>query len=458
MFSITNSEEDDSDDIVYNTDNKKVIKIDANADGTCFLHSVLKCAYPEYQEVSSVNGRQEIAYKFRSELKGLLREPNPKYSTLSDVVQFVKESLLGKLKGSPKHTKGKKFKYFLKLAYGYEFADYPVEIKPYNVHFFDSKEKYLLYIVSYREYLMKYDGYLSGIEKDLPKPPILSRVPNSREITLIGLDIKVIEFAKGLEKAQENISKKVDDINYMLKKKLQNELKEQLYNPQNFGCSYIQAHLKGEELPEGMYSELPYNCYFFTANSGVLSRFEYYPERLIPRLEDIEHILSNTRAFLGDADIIPFVPAMYGINILTIDFRNNILINEYTLEYENDRPWIVIANNNNTHFDACGMYNEDGRIETIFRKMDPFIQMILDSKKYQGKIFWENLDKKPEPIILKTVTPLLIRTVETVAETPKIPLKNMTIVELKKFATDRSIKIPSGLKKSEMIEYIENKM
>ena len=85
-----NSDSDDSDDVVKNKECEKVVQIDANADGSCFLHAILKCSHPDYQKVETEKERQEIAYEIRKDLVPMLREPNPNYPTLESVVKYVK--------------------------------------------------------------------------------------------------------------------------------------------------------------------------------------------------------------------------------------------------------------------------------------------------------------------------------------------------------------------------------
>jgi hypothetical protein len=200
--------------------------------------------------------------------------------------------------------------------------------------------------------------------------------------------------------------------------------------------------MKGEALPKGLYSELTYNCYFFTANSGVLSRFAYYPLGMLPGLEQICKILDETRMFLADTDIIPFIPGMLNQNLIVINFNDNEIINDYIIEKVNQDEkefeslkWIVICNSNNSHFDACGFRDKDGIIYTCFNKEHPFIRTILKSKETKGKIDWSLINKFSEP---------------------KINYNNYTLVQLKKFIEEKGLKIKNTMNKMEIVKLLDN--
>jgi len=388
MFSFF-EDEDDSDDIRRHFEKSNILKIDANADGSCFLHSVFKCSYPEYQKCTKERERRKLVCEFRHELMYMLQTPNQNFPTLESVVYFVKKTFLGNEKGNSKEKKGAKFLEFLKCAYNFEY-DYPVQMKEYSKDYFDSMQEYYLYFIKYREYLLKYDTFLNGTNSEIPKFEDVSRKKGNREtIELTSLSEEIETFLKNLKNGHSHLCKIINEQFYHLKKKLQTELGHELYNPQNFGVPYIQAHLNHQPLPEGMYSKLPWNCYFFTANSGVLTRFAYYKEGLIPKLEELNEILANFREFLGDSDIIPFIPGMLNLNVIVIDFYRNQLINEYSSEETKDNPWIVICNSNNAHFDACAIELDEDTIQTLFSREHPFIQCILRSKENKGKIIWD---------------------------------------------------------------------
>ena len=202
--------------------------------------------------------------------------------------------------------------------------------------------------------------------------------------------IRLIELLKKMGRAR---SQKTQDelsvqIFHLLQLKLETELGNELYNPQNFGVPYIQAHLKGEPLPKSEYSELPYNCYFFTANSGCLYRFANYHENLIPGFNQIVKILSNFRLFLGDEDILPFIPSIFEINILVVNFEENQILQEYV--NDSNTPWIVISNTQNVHFEACGL-EINGKYQTLFEPNHNFIQFLLNSKQNKGIIDWKKI-------------------------------------------------------------------
>jgi hypothetical protein len=455
MFAtLFHDDREDSDNFVENNENSNVLQIETCADGTCFLHAILKCCSPEYQEMSKEKERREFAYKIRRELIPMLRSENPKFPTLESVVQFVKKSLMGETKGKSNEAKGIQFKSFLQTAYGFEYLSYPTQLKPFTSDYFDSLEEIYLYVALYREYLVKFDEFLNKNEEIPEFKKLQKKYGNRDEIKIEDLNEEMQKFVNALKEVQNALSKKVNEQYYTLKKVLKAKLGLELYNPQNFGVGYIQAFLKEEELPKGLYHELPWNCYFFTANPGVLTRFAYYPEKLIPGLKDLESILDNTRRFLGDMDIVPYIPAMLELNILVIDFHKNTLINEYSSDETQNEPWVVISNNNNAHYYSCGYRDEEGDITTLFKKEDQFIQRILISKQNQGSIDW---NKENEP---KVSVQLFIKIPEFVEESEdqkefSESLVSKTISQLKEIASKRGIKIPSSAKKADIVKLLE---
>jgi hypothetical protein len=460
MFAtLFHTNQDDSDDFVENKEDSNILQIETIADGTCFLHAVLKCCSPEYQELSKEKDRREFAYKIRRELIPMLRTENPKFPSLESVVQFVKKSLMGITKGKSNETKGIQFKSFLETAFGFEYFSYPKQLKPFSPDYFDSLEEIYLYVANYRKYLIKFDDFLNKKESDIPDfKEILKKSGNRNEIKIEELNEEMKAFIKALKEVQNALSKKVNEQYYSLKKVLKTKLGLELYNPQNFGVGYVQAFLKDEPLPKGLYHELPWNCYFFTANSGVLTRFAYYPEKLIPGLQDLESILDNTRKFLGDVDIVPYIPAMLELNILVINFNENQFVNEYSSEETQNEPWIVISNNNNAHYYSCGYRDEEDEIMTLFKKEDPFIQRILMSKESQGKIDWNKKIKEiiPSPEEVQIVVEEEVKVSKTL-ELPKVSenLTSKTVSQLKEIASKQGIKIPSSAKKADILKLLE---
>lgn len=391
MFSffpnISRDDEDDSDEVTHNKKFPNLVTIAANPDGTCFIHSILKCSYPDYQITKKEKERQEIAYEIRRDLIPMLREENPEYPTLESVVTLVKNHFYGDESSFSEETKARKFIDFLQVCYNFEYIPFPSQCKEYTANFFDNPFEYHNYIGIYKAYLEHFYGFLRGEKDTFPRIESVPIKPgNRKEIVLDPLPNVLEDFIQRLKEAHKNISKDILQKHYELRLKLEEELKEQLYNPQNFGCPYVQNYLKEETLPEGMYSELPYNCYFFTSNPGMLNRFAFYEEGLVANLSQLEFILDRTRIHLGDGDIIPFIPGMFGINLIIINFEENNLINEYSSNKVDQ--WIVIANTRNVHFDACGLITKENKIQTLFDVSHPLIQTLLKSKETQGKINW----------------------------------------------------------------------
>jgi hypothetical protein len=450
MFSLFNRRDDndeDCDDILINSEHSSVVKIDALADGSCFIHSILKCSHEDYRQSSTIGERKEIAYDARRYLKDQLRLPNPKYPDLQSVVKFVKNHFFGNDKGQSKETKGIKSKNFFQVCYGFEYISQPVQTKPYYVEYFDNLKEYYDYINEYRSYLIEFDNFLNRKLDTLPIfPELKSKTGNRESIELKPLNKQLSDYIESIKKAQETLSKKVNEVTNELRKILKKGLGDQLYNPQNFGCHYIQSYLRDKPTPKGMYWDVPFNAYFFTANPGMLDRFAYYPERLIPRLEDMERIVDNPMLFLGDMDIVPFIPSIFELNIIVIDFYKNQLINEYSYKDTQDDPWVVISHSGN-HYDSCGFkkkVEDSDLIQTVFTIEDPFIQVILKSKENKGKIDWSLMDKKEE---IKLLPP-----------TPKridIPYEKKTVDELKKIAFERNIRITTTMKKQDIINLLK---
>lgn len=436
-----NSKEDET--ITENSNDSRVVKISAIADGTCFIHSLLKCFHPEYMSNKNEKFRRDLAYEIRRDFIEMLKEPNPNYPDMESTVKFVKMSFFGKDKITSKEIKGRKFCEFLQVAYGFEYLKYPDQMKLYTIQYFDDIKEFYDYLVSYRNYLDEFNKFINIKIPNKPNFEDLKLKSGNRDNVLLpDLPPELTAYVKDMKKVHNNLSKKVDMTYYILMKKLKNELKYELYNPQNFGVSYIQAHMKGQTLPKGLYSELPYNCYFFTANSGVLSRFAYYPLGILPGLDQICKILDTTYMFLADTDIIPFIPGMLNHNLIVINFNENEIISDYIIEKvtQSDKDfdnllWIVICNSNNAHFDSCGYREKDGTIVTCFTKDHPFIQTILKSKETKGKIDWCLIDKFSEP---------------------KINYNIFTVTQLKKMADEKGLKIKNSMNKLDIINLLKN--
>ena len=108
IFRMDLSSNDDTEKeiITENSDNHNIVKISTIPDGSCFIHSILKCSNEDYGNDNNENKRRELAYEIRKELAELLKESNPVYPTLESTVKFVKESFFGKEKILNKEKKG----------------------------------------------------------------------------------------------------------------------------------------------------------------------------------------------------------------------------------------------------------------------------------------------------------------------------------------------------------------
>ena len=438
IFSLSKMEDDSKEieNITENKEDNRVVKISSIADGTCFIHSILKCYHQDYRNNSNENFRRELAYEVRREFIDLLKEPNSNYPDLESTTKFVKQSFFGKEKIASKETKGQKFSEFIQVAYGFQYLTYPDQMKLYSVQYFDNLKEFYDYIGAYRNYLDEFNKYINVKIPERPKfENLQSKSGDRSSVVLPNLPTELSAYVKDMKKVHNNLSRKVDMTYYILMKKLKTELKLELFNPQNFGVPYVQAHMKGNPLPKGLFSELPYNCYFFTANSGVLSRFAYYPLGMLPGIEQICKILQETRLFLGDTDIIPFIPGMLDLNLIVIDFEKNEIINEYSSEKSDSDKWILITNIDNRHFESCGFKDKDGKIYTLFQKDHPFIQTVLKAKQHKGKIDWNYIDK---------------------FFAPKVNYNNYSVANLKKMAEEKGIKVKPNILKGDLVKVLEN--
>jgi hypothetical protein len=429
---LSSNDDTETETITENSENQNVVKISTIPDGSCFIHAILKCSNEDYNSDNKDNKRRELAYETRKQLAVLLKEPNPVYPTLETVAKFVKESFFGKEKIASKEKKGQKFSEFLQNVYAFYYITYPEDLKPYKVTYFDSLQEYYKYICSYHTYLVDFDKFLSMKVPTKPTFETVSEKKGDRSIiSLSELTSELKKFEIDMKKVQENLCKRIDLVYYDLMKKLKKEIGLELYNPQNFGSPYVQCFLKKEPLPKGLYSELPYNCYFFTAYHGALYRFAYYQSNMIPGIEQLCTMLNNTRVFLGDGDIIPFIPSALLVNIIIIDFESSQLLSDYCTEGSENNYWIVINNVKNRHFESCG-YKQDDVIYTIFKKESPFIQTILKSKDNKGKINWSNIDEL----------------------TKKLDYEAKSLIELKIIAEKKNLYVKHGIRKNEVIKLL----
>ena len=139
---------------------------------------------------------------------------------------------------------------------------------------------------------------------------------------------------------------------------------------------------------KGIYHKLPYNCYYFTVNNGAnLNSFEILKIDKVDNLNRIHYIIENGR-FLGDSDIVPFVPEICNVNIIVIDYRNDKFITEY-INNKSDCKYVVFDNSGNMHYSTIGVIDDStDMLQTLFDADDPFIQKILNSKEHKGNIEW----------------------------------------------------------------------
>ena len=206
----------DSDNIEYNKECENIVKIETIGDGSCFIHSILKCAHEEYIQKRLIGERKEIAYEFRKSLIDILKEPNPNFPTLESVVALVKLNFFGNKKGLNKEEKGIKTVNFFRVCYGFEYLPHPVQMKPYTIEYFSSIKEYYDYVVRYRNYLLNFDSYLDRKISTIPKFESLKS--NNYNVELKPLNKELLEYVDSMIKVQENISKRVNELTYDLRK------------------------------------------------------------------------------------------------------------------------------------------------------------------------------------------------------------------------------------------------
>jgi hypothetical protein len=171
-----------------------------------------------------------------------------------------------------------------------------------------------------------------------------------------------------------------------LREDLEDKLGDKLYLPNKFNKGVIEAILEGKEIPQGKYSEFPFNSKIFTACKGanlIKLDYEYNKMEDVLYLRQVPRYFAS-RNFIGDADVMSYIPDLLEVNLVFVDIDNNKFISLYETS-KSDR-YIIIHNRENLHYETVGLRVEEG-IQTIFSKDDEIIQEILKKEDYLNIYF-----------------------------------------------------------------------
>jgi hypothetical protein len=304
------------------------IRIDAPADGNCLIHSILRASYKDYINTENENFREKLAKHFRSIMGDYILDIDNDYLSKESVVNMIMENF--------DVSKPRKFMEFLEAMYNYTNKELVYPKEPAND----------ISIAEYKETIKFEDSiYFES----------------------------AIELYDSIEK---NIGEKILEFKGMLEEKMGNKL----YLPTSFNKNVIESILEDKDIPDGLYKDLPFNCRLFTYSSGanlIKIAYEYNELDEMVYLRDIPAFF-RSRNFIGDADVLSYIPDIMQINFIIVDFLNNSVINIY--ETKKADNYIIINNIRNIHFETIGLKNKD-KIYTIFDKEDDFIKDIISSKK-----------------------------------------------------------------------------
>jgi hypothetical protein len=304
------------------------IRINTPADGNCLIHSILRASYKDYINSDDDNFKSKLAKHFRNIMGNYIMEADTDYATIESVVDLVMKSF--------DVLKPRKFMEFLEAMYNYT-------------------DKELAY----------------------PKEPISNMSITEYKDVIKYEDSIYFETANELyEFLETKINRKVIEFRVILEDKLDNKL----YLPIHFNKGVIEAVLEEKEVPEGLYHDLPFNCRLFTyCNGQNLIRFAYEYNKLeeMLYLRGIPDFF-RSREFIGDSDVLSYIPDIMQINIIIIDFDDNNVIHIY--ETDKSENYIIINNIRNVHFETIGLKVNE-KVYTIFDKEDDFIQDIIKSRR-----------------------------------------------------------------------------
>jgi hypothetical protein len=361
-----------------------LVTIETIADGSCLIHALLKAYHPVYQKNSDIDFRKSMVRDYRKNMSEFILKPNIRYETEEDTANLIREEYDTE---TPKN-----FLQFLRMMYHYNdtYIDYPNEPEDFyvNKYSFD-KEEYLLYLQEYKDYLKRFIDKISNFRKDIIKYPFLK----CKRDKLESLSKEISDELSKCQKYYMDICLYIDEHVKRLKLILESLLGYKLYLPSFYNSGIIEYilnnNVKGEELlpinlqelPKGRYSELPFNCNLFTlCKARPLMKFEMeYND--FPDVVNLSHIHKhfNSRRFIGDGDVLLYIPEILSINLIIISFQHNCVISSY--EQENSNNYIIVNNIDNIHFETVGLKDVNGLIKTLFNKEDDIITELLNKNK-----------------------------------------------------------------------------
>jgi hypothetical protein len=304
------------------------ITISVPADGNCLIHSILRASYKDYIYNEDENYRRKLTKHFRSLMSDYILQTDTDYPSKESIVQLVMKTF--------DVLKPRKFMEFLEAMYNYTNKELSYPREPTDE----------MGLNEYTE-LIKYENSI------------------------------YFEDAKELyNHIEKNISSKIVQFRNMLEEKMG----DTLYLPTTFNEKVIEAVLENKEIPKGLYNNLQFNCRLFTYSSGanmIKISYEYNKLEDMLYLRDVPEFFKSNQ-FIGDADVLSYIPDIMNINIIIVDIKNNTVINIY--ETEKSENYVIINNIENVHFEPIVLKMENKNY-TLFEREDEFIQDIIKSRK-----------------------------------------------------------------------------
>ena len=302
--------------------------INVPADGNCLIHSILRASFKDYINTEDDEYKRMLSAHFRKLMSETILEPDEDYKTIDSVVLLVMEIF--------DVNKPRKFIEFLEGMYNYTNKELSYPKEP-------SKD---ISLEDYKNEVKSEDSIYFDTAQELYD--YLERLANKR----------------------------ITEFRYMLEEKMGNKL----YLPTTFNKGVIEAILENKDVPDGLYSHFPYNCKIFTYSRGAnLIKFSYEYNNLedVLFLKNISAFF-NSRLFIGDENVLSYIPDIMNINFIIVDLNENTVINIY--ETRKSSMYVLINNIRNIHFEPIEVQFRAKKY-TLFEREDDFIQNILTDKK-----------------------------------------------------------------------------
>jgi hypothetical protein len=363
---------------------EKLVSIETIADGSCLIHAILKASNITYQNTSDVEYRKKLAIHYRRLLSEEVLKPDENYSTIKEMANLIRCEYKTEI---PRN-----FMEFLRMTYNYtsSYISYPEPILNENELKKYSSESIKKYILDYKGYLVNFNQKIESKTSNFVKSPFIVSVKKSEDTLLSENDIRNISI---LKKVYSDLEEVIDSHVKNLKAILEMTMSYCLYLPTYYNENIIEKVLEYktegakiipvnfDDIPKGKYHYLPFNCKLFTISKAVSImkfEFEYHNLDNIVKLSDISNHL-NSRRFIGDGDAMLYVPYLFHVNLIVIDFDTGFVLATY--ENEHSQYYVIINNENNVHFETVGLIDEEtNKISTMFEKESPIIQECLNQK------------------------------------------------------------------------------